>query len=274
MLAGVTRILVSVTVIMMTATDTPYLVACFMVASLFARVTGKWTFGRDGIYDIILELKRIPFLGSTSPANAKYRGLRASDLITSQPFVTLTPEVKIEALLETLDSNPRLADFVVVDASEGALLGVIAREDLLVLVCHSELFYKRGEGKHELKSLSYEYLMRRRRHDVPGDELTRTQSIRDNLTEEMLGKYLDVTPYISMAHYQFDIHGSCERAYELFRTLGLRTLVVTSPNGVPRGIICRYDLKLLDDVNADDRRKRHRDNDRNLTFSAKSITPS
>jgi hypothetical protein len=77
-----------------------------------------------------------------------------------------------------------------------------------------------------------------------------------------------------MAHYQFGIHGSCERAYELFRTLGLRTLVVTNPNGVPRGIICRYDLKLLEEVNLDDRCKRHRDNDRNLAFTVKSITSS
>jgi hypothetical protein len=241
---------------------------------LFARVTGKWTFGRDGIYDIILELKRIPFLGSTSPANAKYRGLRARDLIKSQPFVTLTPEVKIGPLLEALDSNPRLADFAVVDAREGALLGVIAREDIIVLVGHSELFYNREKGKCEPKSLSHEYLMRCRRHNTPEGELTCTQSIRDNLTEEMVGRYLDVTPYISMAHYQFDIHGSCERAYELFRTLGLRTLVVTSPKGVPRGIISRYDLMLLEEVNADDRCKRHRDDDRNLAFSAKSITSS
>lgn len=41
MLGGVARVLISITVVMVTTTGVPYLVTPFMVAALMARVTGK-----------------------------------------------------------------------------------------------------------------------------------------------------------------------------------------------------------------------------------------
>jgi H+/Cl- antiporter ClcA len=73
MLAGVARVLISLTVIMMTATGIPSLVTPFMVATIFARVTGKALFGRGGIYDVILALRGIPFLEQVGINNRGFR---------------------------------------------------------------------------------------------------------------------------------------------------------------------------------------------------------
>jgi chloride channel 7 len=278
MLAGVTRILVSVTVIMMTATNTSYLVSCFMVATMFARVVGNWMFGRAGIYDIILELRRVPFLESTPPSAVKYRGLRARDLM-SESLVALKPEHQAGYLLEVLASYPRYKDFVVVDDSTGTMIGTIASDDILVILSCVELFYSLPHANYEPKALRFEELQARRREysqDTVGTEMARTrlQSIRDNLTDEQSQMYLDLTPYVSIAPYQFEAHGSCERAYELFRTLGLRTLVVTSAQGKPKGLIQRDDLKLLEEVNVDDHVKRRKEYNRSLAFHFDSIATS
>ena len=57
LLAGVARVLISLTVIMMCSVGITYMVTPFMVATLFAKVVGKAVFGRPGIYDVILEMR-------------------------------------------------------------------------------------------------------------------------------------------------------------------------------------------------------------------------
>jgi chloride channel 7 len=269
MLAGVTRILVSVTVIMMTATNASYLVSCFMVTTIFARVVGNWMFGRAGIYDIILELKRVPFLESMPPATVEYRGLRARDIM-SESFRTLRPTHQVGSLLEVVISHTCEEDFVVMDDSTRSMIGIIARDDILVLLSHAELLYSVDDPNHVPKALRYEEFQARRREPAEVAR-TRLQSIRDNLTEEQCEMFLDLTPYISIAPYQLETHASCERAYELFRILGLRLLVVTSPKGIPKGVIRRDDLKLLEEFNVSDRLERQKEYNRSLAFQFDSI---
>jgi chloride channel 7 len=57
LLAGVVRVLISLTVIMVCSIGVTYLITPFMVATLFAKVVGKAMFGRPGIYDVIIETR-------------------------------------------------------------------------------------------------------------------------------------------------------------------------------------------------------------------------
>ena len=43
-------------------------------------------------------------------------------------------------------------------------------------------------------------------------------------------------------------HGSAERAYEIFRSLGLRSILVVDKHSHPIGIIMRHELALLEEI--------------------------
>lgn len=43
-------------------------------------------------------------------------------------------------------------------------------------------------------------------------------------------------------------HGSAERAYEIFRSLGLRSILVVDKHSRPIGIITRHELALLEEI--------------------------
>ena len=57
---------------------------------------------------------------------------------------------------------------------------------------------------------------------------------------------------MEIGHYTIQQHVSVERTFEMFRTLGLRDLVVVDAYGRPVGVVTRYDLKLLEEVGMDE----------------------
>ena len=57
LLAGVARVLISLTIIMVCSISVTYMITPFMVATLFAKVVGKAIFGEPGIYDCIIETR-------------------------------------------------------------------------------------------------------------------------------------------------------------------------------------------------------------------------
>ena len=59
---------------------------------------------------------------------------------------------------------------------------------------------------------------------------------------------ISIARQVQLSPYTFNEDGSAERAYELFRTLGLRNLIVTDLEARPIGIITRDDLKILEKI--------------------------
>ncbi|KAL3903676.1 MAG: hypothetical protein SGILL_010356 [Bacillariaceae sp.] len=291
MLAGVARVLISLTTIMVCATGLTYMVAPFMLVTVFAKVTGKAMFGRPGIYDVILEMKGIPFLESDPPSSMRMRGMKAEDIMSSSPLITLTPEQNIGELIEYLKRHPHFADFPVVDPSrDGIYLGVVTRDDLYTILTHRELFYEPGDhSNNDLEEEIKEAIQEQPKADDHTDQSGRSQllekkpprralkfeelvhdryhkalnidTVMKTVTEYDFSKVIDLTPYMEIGHYTIHQKVSVERTFEQFRTLGLRDLVVTDANGRPVGVITRYDLKLLEEVGMDDSRvSRKREN--------------
>jgi len=264
MLAGVVRVLVSLTVIMIEATTLTYFVTPFMVTTIFARVTARFMFGRGGIYDIILQLRGIPFLEEDLPVHVTSRGLRAEHIMSPPPLVTLEPEVTVGNLLNLL-KHREWEDVPVVDPrTGGTLVGAIARATILTLLEYKELFYQVGEDRVYPKALKFDVLARERLHPPTIEEL------EASLTEEDRDMVIDVSPYIQIAHNTFDRHGSVERAFELFRTLGLRHLIVTGHLGQPVGVITRTDLSLLEELGEDEEDQAQGDWDFRKSFWAEA----
>ena len=55
-------------------------------------------------------------------------------------------------------------------------------------------------------------------------------------------RWVNLSPYIDMSSYSVPDTFSLERAYALFRTMGLRHIVVTDKRNTPTGVLSRKDL--------------------------------
>ena len=228
----------------------------------------------------------MPFLETECPKNVIMRGLCAKDIMSRPPLVALEPEQRIGQLLEYLRRNPDFDDYPVIDSSHGGiLLGVITKRDILTLLSHRELFYHPqkeemtnndsgngggdGDGDHDdgggieatmpppllgtkqksqRVALNFDQLIYERVKKVDVD----IDAVLNIITEEDRDKVLDVTPYLEIGHYTVNQFVSVHRTFQLFRSLGLRYLIVTDAFGRPIGVITRHDLKLLEDVGMDE----------------------
>eukprot|EP00978_Attheya_sp_CCMP212_P025036 scaffold79760_cov57-Attheya_sp.AAC.8 len=238
MLGGVVQVLISLSVIMMQATALSYFVVAFMIVTIFARVTAR-LLGSKGIYDAILDYKGLPFLEEMPPEFAQANSsLRARDIMSPEPMVTLEPEIKVSKLLATLTDNFDLQFAVMSPLHDNALIGVIQRVDILDLLKHRSIFYNLEEQPRP-KAILYDALMKDR-PDIP-----KMEQVQKILSEEDMSMYIDISPYVQIAPYAVDGHESAERAYEMFRMTGLQSILVLGPDYRPIGIIRRSDLVVL-----------------------------
>ena len=103
-LGGAMRMTVSLCVILLELTNNLNLLPLVMLVLLFAKAVGDST-GVEAIYDVHVNLKRLPFLSSEPPQCA--RQLTAGDAATPCPvsFQRVTPVRAIIAALESCDHN-------------------------------------------------------------------------------------------------------------------------------------------------------------------------
>jgi len=243
-LGGVVRVLISLTAIVSHTTSLSYFVTPIMVVTLASRIVGNLVSGRPGIYDIILQLREIPFLEEEPPDGAKHTNLRARNIMRTD-FVAIPSPIKVGQLLSILKSCDDV-DFPVVAHQGGPLVGSIERPELIALLTRREIFYNpdlegKAEGDGE-DTLTYTELdaARREARDVGPEGI--------KLEAGDAEKMLRLSTYVQIAPHTFEGHGSVERAYEKFRTLGLRSLLVLDGASRPIGVISRHELHLLEEV--------------------------
>ena len=238
MLCSVVRVVISLTVIVLVeATGLPYLMIPLLITNIAARSVAN-KLSKSSIYEKLLELKDIPFLEEETPKALTHRMLHARDIMSSRPLVKLPSEVGVAQLVQTLKDYGSYGEYPVLHGDQ--FIGVIKQYDLLILLGHKGLFYSEADKGSDLQS-SHRTLthseLRRTYPDKPNLE-----EVEASLTEEDLSCYLDLAPYVQIAPSTFDAHGSAERTYELYRTLGLRSLIVVDNNARPIGEVRRRDL--------------------------------
>jgi len=258
-LGGVVRVLISLTAIVTSTTSLSFFLTPVMVATLCAQTVGNWTSGRPGIYDIILLLRDVPFLEEHCPEGARHANIRARNVMKTG-VISIGTEMKVSDLVSTLKRH-NFSDFPVCDRDaagfgQGALVGLISRVDLLALLNRPDIFFSKEEEKQSLrltpssdshileqqKVLPYAELDRER----PKLPLPNSKDIGKNLGEKHMNKYIHISPYLLIAPHIILGHASAERAYEMFRCLGLRSLLVIDKKFRPIGIITRHELALLE----------------------------
>jgi len=227
-LGGVVRMTISLTVILMEATNNVTYGLPIMFAIMAAKLTGDYF--TESLYDIHIELQEIPLLDWEPPRYM--RKFRVTDVMAS-PVICLKQTVRVRQVLDLL----RVCDhngFPVVSRDKGKFSGLILRSQLITLL-RVRAFFDGSEVRNTFYQLATgdDFLQ-----DYP-----RYPSIDSVFVpEEEMDLYIDLTAYMNPVPYSVQPECPLERAFRLFRTMGLRHLPVVDDSNVPIGIITRKNL--------------------------------
>lgn len=300
MLGGVTRMTISLTVIILECTGNIEYGLPLIITSFFARWVGNYF--NEGIYDIHIHLRHVPFLDWNPSLRGSF--LRAKHIMTPNPKVLRTVE-RAGVIFDLLVSTKHNGFPVIVeDPTFGNrfFAGVILRKQLNVLLSHRDFsstkpkpfsrkpppqeFFESGSdverrggdassssGGNETPRVDdrllqspgttetdAQYCLSYRdmeahypRYPTPTpfpDQQTALTGRNNNgdsgqqytLSEEDRALWIDLTPYINQTPYVIQEEAPFVRTYRLFRSAGLRHLVVVNRHNNVRGIITRREL--------------------------------
>jgi chloride channel 7 len=196
--AGVTRLTMSLAVIMVEITNDIQFLLLIMTTIMFAKWSGDLF--THSIYHSLLELKCIPFLdanpvfykaedlnnagghrrGGSQPISLEHFAARS---VMAAPVVHLTETVRLERLVEVLQTTDH-GGFPIVDADEDRRFrGLVTRFELMTLLCRvvtSRQLLPDGDSlglesatAADTPTVSYEEFMSLRGHKLTEPQLTR-----------------------------------------------------------------------------------------------------
>lgn len=241
-LGGMARMTISLTVILLEATGDMQYVLPLMLTLMCARFTGNVF--NEGLYDIHIKLKGIPFLEPEVPNIAEKYEIIASQVMSTD-VKCLRPVERVGVVFDLLRTCSHGTFPIVDNDTTGTLYGTASRDMLCTLLQRKAYAPANIVGDNSDKGLSarvkkvsplvqWDTLERVYPRYPTVDDIDIRSSDRDCL--------LDLRPYANTAPYTINETASIQRTYRLFRTLGLRTLCVVNHTNQVVGIITRKDL--------------------------------
>ncbi|CAM9787116.1 unnamed protein product [Ectocarpus sp. 6 AP-2014] len=234
-LGGITRMALSVTVMMVEASGWVLFVIPLMLVFIVARSVGNRF--NEGIYDTQISIKKMPFLEQEPPEETRTQNMRANQLM-SKEVVCLRPIETVEAIMTILRDYDHNCFPVVEDRDQRVLLGVVHRKNLAVLLMERHFTEPSAQDPTRpndiLPELSWSVLERSYPH------YPMLQDIK--IGGEHWHCLMDIAPYVQIGPHCINEHASAHRAYIMFRTLGLRHLVVVNHYNEVMGMITRENL--------------------------------
>jgi H+/Cl- antiporter ClcA len=250
-LGGMARMTISLTVILLEATGNMQYVLPLMMTLMAARFTGNVF--NEGLYDIHIHLKHIPFLEPEVPTIAERHEIVAGQVMSTE-VKCLRPVERVGIVYDLL-KNVKHGNFPIVDtASSGTLYGTASRSMLCTLLQRRAFGQPHDVNNghyhsHQDGSVDYAELLGPKRLSplVQWDTIERVYPRYPTIDDVELRPgdrncWLDLRPYANTAPYTINETASIQRTYRLFRTLGLRFLCVVNHNNQVVGIITRVDL--------------------------------
>ncbi|KAL3813890.1 hypothetical protein ACJIZ3_015158 [Penstemon smallii] len=237
LMAGSMRMTVSLCVIFLELTNNLLLLPITMLVLLIAKTVGDCF--NPSIYDIILELKGLPFLDANP--EPWMRNIKVSELVEVKPaIVTLAGIERVGRIVELL-KNTTHGGFPVVDEENGAteLHGLVLRAHL-ILVLRKKWFLQE-------KRRSEEWEVREKFNAI--DLAERGGKIEEEiLTNDEMEMYVDLHPLTNTTPYTVVESMSVAKAMVLFRQVGLRHMLVLPKHQAARvspvvGVLTRQDLR-------------------------------
>uniref|UniRef100_A0A7S1J315 Chloride channel protein n=1 Tax=Eutreptiella gymnastica TaxID=73025 RepID=A0A7S1J315_9EUGL len=227
-LSGVTHMTISLVVIMFELTGGLELVLPVLVVVLMSKWVSELIGGRESIYERHIELNQYPFLDPklevTYPA-------RSRAVIDGQQLQVLTERgFRISEVQSLLEKYPYSGFPVVNDGQNLLVIGYISRKCIgwalqKGFVEHTD---ELGPGTEVVFGSGQR-------------EASERESTKDLANQGGQDMIMDISEYMDPAPIQVDARTSINRVLHLFKSLGLRYLLV-SQGGKLQGIITRKDL--------------------------------
>lgn len=247
---GVTRLTMSLTVIMVEITNDIHQLLLIMITIMVAKWTGD--FLSHPLYHALLEFKCIPFLGHEPTLIKSDGSVLNLDLFTAQD--SMTKPVKTVNMFASVHSICKVllgcthCGFPIVkslgEKLENTFCGEITRLELRNLMTRPELFIRKTDFNTTVRMPHVSDIMHPHfRVSKKSPHLATDELLQQYINEETYSDYfVNLSPYINDSGVSVPLHFSLHRAYILFRTLGLRHMTVVSHTNQVEGILTRKDL--------------------------------
>lgn len=229
-LGGIVRMTISLTVILLEATGNISFGLPLMITLMIAKWVGDLF--NEGLYDIHIELAKVPILSWEAPA---FTSDRTAESVMTKNVQCINRVEKVSTILDFLNGQPH-SGFPVVD-DDGTLRGFVLRSQLVVLLKH-RMFYKDETDRLSLPELRQDHFRALSPHWKNQKDFLQSLLLSNNERDYLI----DLTPFMNPSPYAVSLTASYPRMFKLFRGLGLRHLVVIDTKNKVLGIVTRKDL--------------------------------
>ena len=248
MLGGISRMTISITVIVVESSQNLSYLLPIATTILVAKLVGDLF--SDGIYDVHVKLKQFPAIPD-QPGRERER-LRAKEIMAA-PVRSICELEQVGTLVKLL-RHTKHNGFPVVAKGGGAtgggqprVLGVILREQLLTILAKRQFIERRPSSAH-LGLRPRAASPRTTSPPLCADDFLRpwfADTERPDalgLSDGDLDLFINLRPYVNEAALVTLQNTSLRRVSRLFRTMGLRHLLVVESCPKVVGIITRKDV--------------------------------
>eukprot|EP00599_Poterioochromonas_sp_BG-1_P012444 CAMPEP_0173159256 /NCGR_PEP_ID=MMETSP1105-20130129/16980_1 /TAXON_ID=2985 /ORGANISM="Ochromonas sp., Strain BG-1" /LENGTH=866 /DNA_ID=CAMNT_0014077613 /DNA_START=186 /DNA_END=2786 /DNA_ORIENTATION=- len=236
-LGGMARMTIAGCVIVLEACGNITYLLPLMVTFAAARYSGNAI--NEPMYDMQIHLKSMPFLEGSlhSLGMLNYHPISQ---IMAQPVVTLNEVEKVRRVMEVLNTTSHNGFPVV--SKDGRLRGLILRKTLCTLLklkaystpTEAPRQADGGIVLAQASTVNYDTIER------PYPNYPDIKAVK--LADKELNFWLDMRSHMDPAPSAVNEACSIRRTYTLFRTMGLRHLIVVDGDLQVKGIITRYDM--------------------------------
>lgn len=236
---GITRMTISLTVMILEATGDMQYVLPLMLTLLAARLVGNLM--SEGLYDIHIHCSNLDYLDEDERVSqqAPLQDVVVTDIMSSSP-ICVKPMLKVGDAMDILSTAGHHC-FPVIDDQDGdVFVGTITRKVLCSLIKHKAF----GPPSNSYSNIAPKQTVCPRLSWSTLESIYPRYPEIKSLTVTSLERqaWLDLRPYIDCSAYTINEYASVQRTYRMFRTLGLRHLCVTNKHGRVLGVITRADL--------------------------------
>ncbi|KAM9223217.1 chloride channel protein C-like [Leptosomus discolor] len=242
--SGVSRLTISLTVIMVEITNDVQSLLLIMLAVMVAKMVGDLF--NTSLYSSLLKLKCIPYLDVEPLVRHGTKWLNL-ELFSARDI--MEPGVRVLHLKENIASLARL----LASTSHGAFpvvcrpkpdhaevfQGTIKRLELCMLLENEHIFESAANDESSSHPLSYEKITVEKLPNLSRLTMLLNRYTTDPQYQQL---FINLEPYINKSAMSVQAHFSLQRTYITFRTLGLRHLTVVDPQNRVVGVITRKDL--------------------------------
>jgi len=221
MLGGVTRMTISLTVILLETTNNIKYLLPIMIVLMIAKFVGDCF--NISLYDMHVELSALPFVESHPPQDMSK--LCASDVM-AKPVVTLPLKPSHSMVRKVLESTSHNG-FPVVDEN-GHFLGMILRNQLTLLL-NRNCFWN---GTKNVNEPSF--------FDFCNTLHSKTTQLKDDGKDSK--EVLNLSRFLNPAPVTVQTVTRLSRVYQLYRSMGIRHMPVVDKTNRVVGILTRQEL--------------------------------